>query len=126
MRAVPARTKTMCDFPTKTACAPGCKKSEHPGVFLARCYLQPLKISQSERAQTLGISRRRINEIVQGRRAISADTALRLARHFQTPAMFWLEKQQRWDLYQAQSASKERNLPQASNSEKKPSDNSSR
>lgn len=75
------------------------RKVEHPGCFLNRCYLKPLHISQSELARVLGISRRRVNEIVQGHRSITADTALRLAERLHTPAMFWLEKQQYWDLY---------------------------
>ncbi len=76
------------------------RKPEHPGLFLERCYLQPLGISQSELSRLLGISRRRINEIVNGQRAITADTALLLAEQFNTTPMFWLEKQQLWELYQ--------------------------
>ncbi|EAR61267.1 HigA family addiction module antitoxin [Neptuniibacter caesariensis] len=77
------------------------KKPEHPGVFLERCYLIPLHISQSYLARELSISRRRVNEIVNGQRSISADTALKLARFFHTTPMFWLEKQQLWELYEA-------------------------
>ena len=77
------------------------RKPEHPGVFLERCYLKPLAISQSELARSLAISRRRVNEIVNGQRAITADTALRLAQRFNTTPMFWLEKQQLWELYEA-------------------------
>lgn len=77
------------------------RRPEHPGRLLERCYLVPLHISQAELARQLGISRRRVNEIVNGQRAISADTALRLSRYFRTSPMFWLEKQQLWDLYEA-------------------------
>lgn len=77
------------------------RKPEHPGAFLERCYMKPLGISQSELARSLAISRRRVNEIVNGQRAITADTALRLAEHFNTTPMFWLEKQQLWELYEA-------------------------
>jgi addiction module HigA family antidote len=77
------------------------RKPEHPGRFLQRCYLQPLNISQSELARVLGISRRRVHEIIKGQRAISADSAIRLAHYFQTTPMFWLEKQQLWELYDA-------------------------
>lgn len=77
------------------------RRPEHPGRLLERCYLAPLNISQTELAAALGISRRRVNEIVNGQRAISADTALKLAHYFQTTPMFWLEKQQLWELYQA-------------------------
>lgn len=64
----------------------------------------PLGISQAELARQLGISRRRINEIVNGQRAITADTALKLARRFGTTPMFWLEKQQLRDLYLVERA----------------------
>lgn len=76
------------------------RRPEHPGGFLERCYLTPLKISQSLLAKELDISRRRVNEIVNGQRSITADTALRLAQYFHTTPMFWLEKQQLWELYQ--------------------------
>lgn len=80
------------------------RRPEHPGRLLERCYLMPLGISQAELARQLGISRRRINEIVNGQRAITADTALKLARRFGTTPMFWLEKQQLRDLYLAERA----------------------
>lgn len=78
------------------------RRPEHPGRLLERCYLVPLNITQTELARKLGISRRRINEIVNGQRAISADTALKLSAFFKTTPMFWLEKQQLWELYEAQ------------------------
>ncbi|MGH1460469.1 MAG: HigA family addiction module antitoxin [Neptuniibacter sp.] len=78
-----------------------CRKPEHPGAFLERCYLKPLNLSQSEFAQKLGVSRRRVNEIVNGQRSITADTAIRLAKCLKTTPMFWLEKQQLWELYEA-------------------------
>lgn len=77
------------------------RRPEHPGRLLERCYLIPLHISQAELARQLGISRRRINEIVNGQRAISADTALKLSAFFNTTPMFWLEKQQLWELHEA-------------------------
>ncbi|WP_221797707.1 HigA family addiction module antitoxin [Oceanobacter mangrovi] len=77
------------------------RKPEHPGLLLQRCYLAPLQLTQSDLARMLGISRRRVNEIVNGQRAITADTALKLAQQFHTSPMFWLEKQQLWELYQA-------------------------
>ncbi len=49
----------------------------------------------------LGVSRRRVNEIVNGQRSITADTAIRLAKCLKTTPMFWLEKQQLWELYEA-------------------------
>ena len=75
------------------------RKPEHPGRFLDRCYLKAMNISQADLARELGISRRRINEIVNGQRAITADTALKLSQFFGTHPMIWLEKQQIWELY---------------------------
>ena len=77
------------------------RKPEHPGAFLSRCYLKPLGLSQSDLAKAMGVSRRRVNEVINGQRAITADTALRLARCLHTTPMFWLEKQQLWELYLA-------------------------
>ena len=61
-------------------------------------FLKPLGLSQYRLAKALSVPPRRINEIVQGKRAISADTALRLARYFQTTDRFWLNLQTRFDL----------------------------
>ena len=74
----------------------------HPGRFLETRYLHPGKISQEALAAALGISRRRVNELVCGKRVITPDTAVRLARHFGTDVAFWLELQFAWDLHQAQ------------------------
>lgn len=73
----------------------------HPGAFLETRFLKPLGISQDALAQGLDISRRRVNELVRGRRAISADTAIRLGRYFGTGPEFWLSLQQAWDNYLA-------------------------
>jgi addiction module HigA family antidote len=61
-------------------------------------FLKPLDISQYRLAKDLNVPARRINEIVQGKRSISADTALRLARYFGTTDRFWLNLQARYDL----------------------------
>ncbi|MBI4808582.1 MAG: HigA family addiction module antidote protein [Nitrosomonadales bacterium] len=74
----------------------------HPGQFLDTRFLQPGHISQDALAVALGISRRRINELVCGKRAVTPDTAVRLALHFGTDVAFWLEMQFAWDLHQAQ------------------------
>lgn len=65
----------------------------HPGEVLALDFLEPLAISQYRLAKDISVPARRINEIVHGTRAISADTALRLARHFGTSDQFWLNLQ---------------------------------
>jgi antitoxin HigA-1 len=74
----------------------------HPGHFLETRYLHPGHISQEALATALGISRRRVNELVCGKRVITPDTAVRLALHFGTDVAFWLELQFAWDLHQAQ------------------------
>lgn len=70
----------------------------HPGEVLLKEFLEPLGLSQYRLAKDLSVPPRRINEIVQGKRAISADTALRLARYFRTTDRFWLNLQARFDL----------------------------
>lgn len=73
----------------------------HPGHFLDSRFLKPLAITQQALAQALGISRRRVNELIRGHRGISADTAVRLARHFGNEASFWMQLQTDWDLHEA-------------------------
>jgi antitoxin HigA-1 len=70
----------------------------HPGEILLEDFLVPLGLSQYRVAQDLSVPPRRINEIVHGKRAITADTALRLARYFGTSEQFWLNLQSWYDL----------------------------
>ena len=70
----------------------------HPGEILLEDFLKPLNISQYRVANSIGVSPRRINEIVHGKRAITADTALRLGRFFAMEAQFWMNLQTRYDL----------------------------
>lgn len=70
----------------------------HPGEILNEEFLEPLGVSQYRLAQAIGVPPRRINEIVHGKRRISADTALRLARYFGTSDRFWMNLQNRFDL----------------------------
>ncbi len=70
----------------------------HPGEILVEEFLAPLKISQYRLAKDINVPARRINEIVHGKRAISADTALRLSRYFGLSERFWLNLQARYDL----------------------------
>ena len=69
-----------------------------PGEILLEEYLKPLGLGQVEAARRLSISLNRLNEIVLGKRAITADTALRLGRFFGMEAQFWLNLQARYDL----------------------------
>jgi len=73
----------------------------HPGEVLLEEFLAPLAISQNRLAREIGVPPRRINEIVHGNRAITADTALRLARYFGTSAGFWMGLQADYDLEEA-------------------------
>jgi addiction module HigA family antidote len=70
----------------------------HPGEILLAEFLEPLALSQYRLAHDLSVPPRRINEIVHGKRGITADTALRLGRYFGTSAQFWLNLQTRYDL----------------------------
>jgi antitoxin HigA-1 len=70
----------------------------HPGEVLLADFLKPLGVSQYRVAHDLSVAPRRINEIVHGKRAITADTALRLARYFGTSERFWVNLQARYDL----------------------------
>ena len=70
----------------------------HPGEVLMEEFLEPLPISQNRVAVAIGVPPRRINEIIHGKRRITADTALRLARYFGTTDRFWLNLQTRYDL----------------------------
>ncbi len=74
----------------------------HPGEILVEEFLTPLKLSQNGLARALGVPPRRINEIVLGKRAITADTALRLARYFGSTPDFWMALQAAYDLEAAQ------------------------
>lgn len=70
----------------------------HPGEILLEEFLKPMGISQYRLASDIGVHPRRINEIVHGNRAITADTALRLSRYFGLSERFWLNLQARYDL----------------------------
>lgn len=70
----------------------------HPGEVLLEEFLKPMELSQNRLAIDIGVPARRINEIVLGKRRVSADTALRLGRYFQMSPQFWLGLQMDYDL----------------------------
>jgi addiction module HigA family antidote len=72
-----------------------------PGEMLLEEFLKPMGLGQVEAARRLGISLNRLNEIVLGKRGISADTALRLGRLLKTSPQFWMRLQAGWDLHEA-------------------------
>jgi addiction module HigA family antidote len=70
----------------------------HPGEILIEEFLEPYGITQYRLAKSISVPARRINEIVHGKRSVTADTALRLARYFRTSERFWLNLQAHYDL----------------------------
>ena len=70
----------------------------HPGEVLLEEFLKPMELSQNRLAIAIGVPARRINEIVLGKRRVSADTALRLGRYFEMSPQFWLGLQMDYDL----------------------------
>jgi addiction module HigA family antidote len=74
--------------------------SIHPGEILLEEFLSPLKISQYRLAKDIRVPPIRISEIVRGKRAITADTALRLGKYFKTTPQFWMNLQNHYDLHQ--------------------------
>jgi addiction module HigA family antidote len=77
----------------------------HPGEILLEEFLKPMEISQNKLGRELGVSPRRINEIIHGKRSMTADTALRLSIFFGNSASFWLGLQMDYDLDVAQDTS---------------------
>lgn len=85
-----------------------------PGEILKYEFMEPLGLTQKQLADAIGVTRVRLNEIINGKRAITADTALRLSRYFGTTVQFWLALQMDvnlWDTLQAHSAEYERIHP---------------
>jgi len=80
----------------------------HPGRILREEFLEPMTLSVYALAKAIKVTRSRLNDIVLGRRAISADTALRLARYFGTSPEFWVDLQARYDLDVAKQTAQRR------------------
>ena len=75
----------------------------HPGEVLLEEYIKPLRLTQANLARDLGISTNRLNELVKGKRGITADTALRLARRFRTSPELWMNLQSAYELTEARA-----------------------
>ena len=73
----------------------------HPGEILLKEFLEPMNISQNRIARDIGVPPRRINEIVHAKRALTADTAVRLAKYFNVSEIFWLGLQSDYDAEEA-------------------------
>lgn len=80
----------------------------HPGEMLLEEFLIPMGVTQRELADAIHVSYQRVNQLVNGRRAMTPSVALRLARFFSMSADFWMNLQLRWDLYHAQQTEQER------------------
>lgn len=78
------------------------KAPTHPGQMLLEEFLEPLDMTQTELSERMEVPFQRINSLVNGRRGVTADTALRLARVFGTTSGFWMNHQLRWDLFHAE------------------------
>lgn len=79
----------------------------HPGQMLLEEFLEPLDMTQTELAERIDVPFQRVNGLVNGRRGLTPDTALRLSKVFGTSAGFWMNHQLRWDLYHAQQDARE-------------------
>jgi len=78
------------------------REPTHPGEMLLEEFLKPLGVSQRDLADRIGVPYQRVNELVNRRRGVTPSTALRLAKFFGMSPDFWMNLQQRWDLYHAQ------------------------
>jgi len=83
------------------------RQPTHPGKIIKEDYLAPLSITIKDLAELLGVSRKTLSKIINERGAITPDMALRLSRAFDTTPDFWLNLQKNYDLWQAETASKE-------------------
>lgn len=82
----------------------------HPGEMLLEEFLKPLGMTQSELAERIHVSYPRVNEVINGHRGVTPDTALRLSKLFGTSAEFWLNGQRNWDLWHALRSEDARDL----------------
>lgn len=94
-RALPACVRYWRDRPAGIPL----RAPRHPGELLQRYCLDPLELNQSEAARLLGMSRRRLHELVHGQRTMTPDTAIRCARQFGIEVGFWLTQQAAWDSF---------------------------
>jgi addiction module HigA family antidote len=88
-------------WPARAPSAAGAPLPPHPGSVLESEFLEPRRITQQALASALGISRRRVNELIRGHRGITADTAIRLGSFFGNAPEYWMHLQSAWDLHRA-------------------------
>lgn len=87
---------------------PSRRRPTHPGVVLLSAFLREIPLSQTEAARRMNMSVTRVNELVRGRRGVTARSALRLGRLLGTTPMFWMSLQAAWDLWHAQRQERQR------------------
>ena len=80
---------------------PAHRSPTHPGEMLLKEFLQPMKLSQVELARRMGVPIQRVNTLINGKRGVTAETALLLSRELKTTAEFWMSLQCAYDLYEA-------------------------
>ena len=97
-----SRAKTTIDAPASVLALK--RPPTHPGEMLLEEFLKPAELTQVEAARRMGIPLNRLNEIVRGKRGVTADTALRLSKLLNTSAELWLGLQTDWDLWHAAQA----------------------
>ena len=89
---------------------PAHRPPTHPGEMLLKEFLEPMGITQSALAQGIDVTFARVNELVNGKRGVTPDTALRLERFLGVEAQFWLNLQQAWELYEALHSTKAKEI----------------
>lgn len=94
-----SRAKTTIDAPTSVLALN--RPPTHPGEMLLEEFLKPAGLTQVEAARRMGVPLNRLNEVIRGKRGVTADTALRLAKLLDTSAEMWLGLQNDWDLWHA-------------------------
>lgn len=83
------------------------REPTHPGEMLLEEFLNPMGLTQRDLADAIHVPYQRVNELVNGRRGVTPSTALRLGKYFGMSADFWMNLQQRWDLYHARKSEAE-------------------
>lgn len=83
------------------------RQPTHPGEMLLEEFLKPMEITQAQLAKAIHVPYQRINELINQKRGVTPSTALRLSKFFNMSADFWLNLQNRWDLYNAKQEEKE-------------------
>ena len=82
------------------------RKPTHPGEILLKEFLEPMKLSQAELAKRMGVPIQRVNTLINGKRGMTAETAILLSKTFKTTPEFWMNLQASYDLYEAKEAFK--------------------